>query len=127
VARSQLRRRDTMCEARREYAEGYDRALQDVERRGLLRRPAGGRSRIWYRYAIEVAQGRAAELSVLMRSQDVDTAQPVDDWHRGATTAWPRSAHAYESLLSLPLYPTLRAEERNRTIEALLFAAKRLL
>ena len=126
IARCQLRRLKSICQAREERSKRYDEALQGLEAGGLLRRPSRGRPRIWYRYAIEVTQGRLEKLSERLRSRGVDTAQPVDNWHSGDIRSWPRSRHAYQSLLSLPLYPTLQPDEQDRVIEEMVSAAEDL-
>ncbi len=116
LAGCQLGRLGEFLEARRACAERYGAALADIARAGAVALPPAG-ERAWYRYAVEFARLDAAEAIARLAARGIDAAKPVADWAR-AGEACPVSARAFQRLVSLPLYPTLGAEEQAAVIAA---------
>jgi perosamine synthetase len=120
LALTQLRRLPELLQARRRIAARYAEALSSLARAGSLALPPDSPGRVWYRYAVESLALPAAELRERLRAHGVIAEQPVTDWRDPAQrAATPVATHAYERVLSLPLYPTLSDAEQDRVIDAL--------
>jgi perosamine synthetase len=115
----QLERLDELIAARRTLAKRYDELLSAAARSGIFRLPDIKRPSTWYRYCVELTQAAAAVVAQ-MASYGVRADEPVYDWRPAGAPACPVADRAYYRVLSLPLYPTLTAEEQERTVWALL-------
>jgi perosamine synthetase len=120
LALTQLRDLERILETRAGLVREYDKALRPVsEKTGLFRVPAIAADRVWYRYAVEMVSGDADRVIDALQGYGVEARKPVTDWRtpefRGEC---PVTDRAYALLVSLPLYPTLTAEEQQRVCEA---------
>lgn len=117
LALCQLDRLGDMLEARARLAARYGRLLASAG--DALGLPVESGDRAWYRYAVEL-HGIAVDAAVAgLARAGVHADAPVFDW-RPPGSAAPVADRAYATLLSLPLYPTLRDEEQDRVAAALL-------
>jgi dTDP-4-amino-4,6-dideoxygalactose transaminase len=116
LALCQLDRLDGMLEARLRIAHRYDELL--APGRDVLGLPVMDADRVWYRYAVELRGLGVAEAVARLAERGIRADEPVHDWRTGGSA--PVADAAYASLLSLPLYPTLRDEEQERVVAAVL-------
>jgi perosamine synthetase len=121
IVRVQLGRLAWMLNERELRARRYSELLADFASRGLLILPAAAEGRIWYRYTVRLARGSASAVAAAMQSGGVNADQPV--WDLRSAVRWsPRlraTATAFDSVLSLPLYPDLTTSEQARVCDAL--------
>jgi perosamine synthetase len=123
LALCQLARLGAMLEARRLRAQRYHDLLARAASRGnRFRLPSPAGPRVWYRYAVELLEGTAAEVVEGMARRGVSAAEPVADWRPPEAPPCPVADRAYRGLVSLPLYPTLTEGEQARAAQAFLAA-----
>lgn len=115
----QLARLDDMLACRECAAARYDEWLVPLAEAGVLRLPPLGEHRVWYRYVVELTSHEADRVVEAMNVCGVRCAQPVSPWSRREEPHCPHARRALRRLLSLPLYPTLRADEQRRVVTAL--------
>ncbi len=118
IAYCQLNRLPQMLAKRCELAQRYDALLKAVV--GPVKRfrlPTCGGERAWYRYVVNLKDRKAHDVSRAMRAYGVFAEAPIEDW-RPDPVETPVTSHAYEQLLSLPLYPCLTDEEQERVVQA---------
>jgi dTDP-4-amino-4,6-dideoxygalactose transaminase len=134
LARRQWSALDGFVEARRALADRYDRGI-DFERAGRLGGKAGppagsapGRP-CYFRYPVDV--GGAAALGRIrerLAAAGIDSKPPVHrPLHRYLgfpDQEFPHASRLQQSILSIPIYPSLKMEEADRVIEALNDAMK---
>lgn len=121
LALCQLDRLEDMLRARRARAEIYSRALAGIPGITL---PRDAADRVWYRYALQVPPRRLMSLSEDLGKKGVTACRPVEPWLATEELAtYPVAARAYETLLSLPLYPTLSEIEHEHVIANMKTAA----
>lgn len=119
----QLARLPDMIAARTAVAERYDALLApEAGRSGRFRLPDISRTRIWYRYTVEVPGGNARQVIDMMTSRGVCAARPVEEWTQSIDCRCPVADEAHRNVVSLPAYPTLTAEEQERVAQALIMA-----
>ena len=116
LAGCQMERLDEFLEARRIRAERYRTAFVEIARAGAITLPPAA-DRAWYRYAVEFARFDAPEAIARLGERGVDAAEPVTDWAQAGDSC-PVSARAFRRVVSLPLFPTLSAEEQEMVIAA---------
>jgi len=120
LAICQLRRLDAMLAARERAALLYNESLTPLaQSTGAFRLPDPSKRRVWYRYVLEMASSSAFEVTRGLRKYGVRAESPVTDWRPIGTPPCPVADHAYERLVSLPLFPTLALEEQEIVCNAL--------
>jgi perosamine synthetase len=125
LALCQLRRLPEMIHTRQQLVNRYDELLSaEAKRMGLFRLPSVSHTRVWYRYAVEMIGIPARDVVEKLRPYGIIAAQPVTDWRPLNGPSCPVADEAYRHLISLPLYPTLTAEEQSRVCHAFLSVCK---
>lgn len=114
----QVGRLGEITRARRSLAETYTSALGDLP----LTLPAMHPSHAWHLYVIRT--DRRDDLMAHLKDREIGTAIHYPPVHRmtvfGLPDAhFPVSATAYQTALSLPIYPGLTGEEQGRVIESI--------
>jgi perosamine synthetase len=119
LALCQLNRLPEMLTARRNLARRYHALLEPVANQtGAFQLPDISRTRVWYRYPVEMTRLLASEVIERFRVYGIQAAQPVNDWRQRGASTCPVADRAYRSVVSLPLYPTLTEEEQERVVYA---------
>ena len=128
LALNQVRQLPSILKRRREIAQCYDEMLRPLaEATGLFRVPDPSSERVWYRYAMEMASADAERVIDELKRYGIDAQKPVTDWRPEMERAsCPVANQAYASLVSLPLYPTLTADEQQRVWYAFSAVVRRL-
>jgi perosamine synthetase len=128
IALCQLAKLSDLLHRRQALAQRYDQALR---RAGVTSEvallPDIERARVWYRYAVTMQTPCAQAIVDAMACRGVSSARPVDPWciePGDRETAYPVASHAYRSVVSLPLYPSLREEEQQRVVYAFVQACR---
>ena len=115
----QLDRLDQLLADRARLARRYTELLGGVTH--ALRLPLETGDRAWYRYAVELVGGAAAsDVVAELERVGIRAAEPVHDWRPPGAPCTPVADHAYRTLLSLPLDPTLTTAEQDRVVDAVL-------
>ena len=117
---AQLQRLPQMIAARENAAVRYLERLAEAARGGIVRLPAGGPGRVWYRFAVEMTKVPARTVVADLERVGIHAAMPVTDWRQADSVAAPVADRAYRGLVSLPLYPTLARDEQDAVVEAFL-------
>jgi perosamine synthetase len=119
VALVQLDRLDEILQRRARAADRYAQALAPLAERGLVVLPPDVAGRIWYRYAVRLAGAGAASVCARAPEHGVVLEQPV--WDLRAAPQWrPElevTGRAFDSVVSLPLYPDLSTKEQDHVID----------
>jgi dTDP-4-amino-4,6-dideoxygalactose transaminase/RimJ/RimL family protein N-acetyltransferase len=117
----QLDRLDEIVARRASRAASYGEALAGLEARGHVVLPASDANRLWYRYAIRLMSRSADDICSRLAGLGVRAEQPV--WDLRAAPQWraglEATAEAFDSVVSLPLYPDLAPDEQERVCAAL--------
>ncbi len=112
----QLARLPEMIEHRAELAQNYLKSFSTLSEKEAVMLPTDIPGRVWYRFCLGVED--AGEWIARLEGKGVSADRPVWDWREEGGPARlghsPVADHAYQSLLSLPLYPSLSAEEQER-------------
>jgi perosamine synthetase len=120
LALCQLARLDETLACRTRLARAYHELLgPTAERTGAFRPSRLGPSRVWYRFVVELLDRSATDVVARLEERGVGAAIPVSDWREHSSDC-PFADHAYDSLVSLPLYPTLTEAEQERVIREFL-------
>jgi len=82
--------------------------------------PDDAPGRVWYRTAIAVPNAEA--VIARLAAAGVTATRPVENWGGATPALTPVAVSAFQSLVSLPLYPTLTDAEQDRVCAALLEA-----
>lgn len=114
----QLNRLPDFIRVRKEVATKYHQAFSPFTHQGF-ELPYWTEDRVWYRYAIRLTNKAPEQVMEKMEKDGILTDKPVWDW-TGNTDSIPASKIAYNQILSLPCYPTLRSDEQDRVIESFL-------
>ncbi len=110
----QLDRLCDMLAARRACAAIYNRAFAGIPR---IRLPEERGERVWYRYALALAPQHMAEARSRLGEAGIMACRPIEPWLDAALLAeYPVAQRAFDTLLSLPLYPTLSGAEQDHVI-----------
>jgi perosamine synthetase len=121
LARVQLVRLPEMIERRVKLARNYLESFSALSEKGAFTLPTDIPDRVWYRFCLGVED--AGEWIGKLEGEMVSADKPVWDWReKGGPTrlsSCPVSDSAYKSLLSLPLYPSLSAEEQKQVCVAI--------
>ena len=112
---------------RRDNARFYSRALGDITDDELeLPQIAKGRKHIFNQYTISVKNGKRDKLKEFLEGQGISTAiyyplplhlQPCFSFLGYGKGDFPSAEKASEEVLSLPVYPELRKEEREYVVD----------
>ena len=110
---SQLKRLPAFVRRRREIASRYDLAFKELK----PRRPVPSSAHVYYRYVMQV-DGDTDALIERMRGFGIGCARPVFRplHHAVDPGGCPKTQHAWERGLSLPIYPSLQEPEIERII-----------
>ena len=110
---SQLKRLPAFVRRRREIASRYDLAFKELK----PRRPVPSSAHVYYRYVMQV-DGDTDALIERMRGFGIGCARPVFRplHHAVDPGGCPKTQHAWERCLSLPIYPSLQEPEIERII-----------
>lgn len=116
LIRCQLARIQDTLQARERLASIYTRAFSDIEAIA----PAHARNRVWYRYALRLKDGNKKKIIQRLQEQGVAAREPVECWlSPDRIKEYPEAAAAYDSIISIPLYPTLTDDEQKIVIESM--------
>lgn len=120
LALLQLKRLNNMLDRRRKIAEQYCDTLLSLQETGeVFRLPRQQDERVWYRFAVEMADCAADEVIDGLKTFGVVAEKPVYGWLPSEYRRECKVAdRALRSIVSLPLYPTLTAQERERVCHA---------
>ena len=128
LVRVQLGRLPEIVTRRAALAARYNEALAPLVDTERLHLPPGASGRIWYRYAVEVAEGAREAWIDALRDRGIGAESPVWDWQQPLdgmrVRPTPVANRAYGRLVSLPLYPSLSEEEQMAVIEAVYAISK---
>lgn len=114
IGRVQLKRLPEFVEKRRAIALAYQTGLRDLP----LELPAMTDGHVFFRYV--VATNRRDALEAFLLAHGVDAKRPVYcPGHHYLGGQFPRSEQAHREALSLPIYPSLLAEEAERVIQSI--------
>jgi len=108
----QLGKLPEMLSNRQELAMQYSEQLKG------LKTPTLRDDRVWYRYAVQIEQ-EIAETIENLENKGVSARQPVENWLGDDIKNHPNAKKAYESILSLPLYPMLEKEEQDFVVKTI--------
>ena len=135
LARVQLGKLDKIVRARRQVAHLYDEGLAELERRGVLRvvRPTTMQPvSAHHIYAVLVDPARRNEIVATMARSGVQASShfvPLHSSPYGRRVAespeLPRTDRLAASLIRLPIYPGLSAQDIQRVVECLAAATSR--
>ncbi|MDC1073490.1 DegT/DnrJ/EryC1/StrS family aminotransferase, partial [Gammaproteobacteria bacterium] len=118
LALGQLQRLDEMLQLRVDRAKRYLEDLASLAESDFLVLPEQATGRIWYRFILRLKVGTAEAASSWLRARGIYCEQPV--WDLRGTRLWDStltsSATAFDSVLSLPLYPDLSDYEHSRVV-----------
>jgi len=121
LARVQLERLPWMVKQRTALAERYSDKLALLFNENYLHPPLKKENRIWYRYCVEIVKSKAVYWKNALYDRGIDTELPIWDWRNSdclyKNMKAPITDHAYDCILSLPLYPALTEEEQDKVIE----------
>ncbi len=111
LGRSQLAGFESFLEKRRRLALAYRSALEGLELR-FVTGPGGGEP-AWYRFVVETAGRDVGDIIRGMEAAGVECRRPFEDpiYRFLGEDGLPGCREAYETLVSLPLYPSLGEEE----------------
>lgn len=120
---AQLQRLPEMIAARKALANRYLERLSESLYSSVFRLPASGGERVWYRFAVEMMRVAAETVVADLERSGVHAALPVSDWRTAKYSAAklsvaPVADRAYQSVVSLPLYPTLSHDEQDAVVKA---------
>lgn len=120
VLRAKLRRLDAWTEARQQAAVRYDRLLAGV---GGLRTPAATPGHVYHQYTVRIAGGRRDEVAAALHGAGVSTTvyypHTLERYGGRVHGELPQAHAAAAEALSLPIYPSLRAEAQEHVATAL--------
>ncbi|MCK4851693.1 MAG: DegT/DnrJ/EryC1/StrS family aminotransferase, partial [Candidatus Omnitrophica bacterium] len=112
----QLKRLPDMIRRRKMIAARYDEAFADMH----LCPPAGEFDHVYYRYVLRTGKDPAGIIAC-MREKGIMCSKPVfKPLHRylEMRSGFRNTDEAYSNALSIPVYPSLTEEERERVIKA---------
>lgn len=113
----QLSKLPDFLKKRYELAQIYNQKLSNI---GAIKLPTMSDKRVWYRYVIKLKN--EAQIESIIKQCDesgVSFRRPVENWLDTKITHYPNAEKAYNTALSLPLYPTLTNKEQNFVIDIL--------
>lgn len=127
LALSQLKRLDSMIDARKHVAQRYEERLRPlIEKFHAFELPDIGAERVWYRYVLTMKTPSAKKMADALRKHGVHAECPVSDWLPKNAKELPVARHAFDSVVSLPCYPTLTEEEQESVCSAVKSALKEI-
>ncbi|THE62991.1 DegT/DnrJ/EryC1/StrS family aminotransferase [Salinadaptatus halalkaliphilus] len=124
IGRAQLERLPEFNEARRDTASYYDRELEGVAGLETPTEPDGYRH-VYHQYTVRTPHRDTAQQALSERN--VETAiyyetpihrQPAYETISTAAADLPQAERAAETVLSLPVHPTLSDDDRRRVVDA---------
>lgn len=120
IIRVQLCRLNWALGQRAVRAARYTEMLSDLAARDTVVLPEPADGRIWYRYAVRLRRGSAADIARKLQSTGIHADQPL--WDLRGVVEWSSELRgtevAFDNLLSLPLYPDLTDAEQERVCGA---------
>lgn len=102
---------------RGQLAQNYTAAFSPLVERGLARLQHDSCERVWYRYCLQVMKKTADHVILALEKLGVGVERPVEIWHKALGFSCPKAERLYDSLVSIPLYPSLTDEEQQRVID----------
>lgn len=123
----QLKRRKSMITLRQEIADFYNNEFSklQIEFPGIeipVYEP-----RIWYRYVIYCKTIIANKIIKELHSNGIAADRPIENWmNEREIKHYYNSSFAYNHLVSLPMYPTLKKAERKAVVNAVKKTLQRL-
>ena len=122
---SQLKRLDTMLKARRRVAEKYEQKLRPIAS-NVFSLPDFKEERVWYRYVLTMKSPSAKKMVDALKKHGVHAECPVTDWLPKNAKELPVTRRAFDSVVSLPCYPTLTEGEQETVCAAVESALKEI-
>jgi dTDP-4-amino-4,6-dideoxygalactose transaminase len=118
---SQLERLPELIAAREKIARRYLSMLSDSVLAGrLFSLPPGATPRVWYRFVVQMLTVPAETIVQALLPFGVHAAIPILDWRPSGSLESPAASQAYRHLVSLPLYPSLTANQQECVVKAFL-------
>lgn len=117
---TQLKRLPELIATREAVARRYIDMLSGPSLGRLYRLPTDSKERVWYRFVVEMLMASAETVVNGLQRYGIHAAIPVSDWRAAGGPPSPVTDRAYRCLVSLPLYPTLTANEQDRVVESFL-------
>lgn len=115
----QLNRIKSMVKMRQEIADGYQEMFSKLQTEFSEFVLPAFEKRIWYRYVVYCKNIKAAKIISELQSNGVSAAMPVENWmNEKERIEYPNSSFACEHLVSLPIYPTLKKNDRKAVVKA---------
>lgn len=103
---------------RMHIAKYYFEALSKSEFKSEITLPSMESERIWYRYTIRVA--KPADFIERLEKQSVQARMPVTNWAKNISKICPYAAEAFQSVVSLPIYPSLLKSEQETVVNSII-------
>jgi len=123
----QLKRLPWMIGRRRELADHYTAAFSSLAwLQEHVDLPVDSAFKVWYRYPVFLKTWGWQELVDLMGTDGVTADSPIWNWHGGDSDAGLVGEDAFRGVVSLPLYPSLTAEEQTHVIRIFIKACSSL-
>ena len=118
LASVQLQRLPSFLESRKNIAERFTTLLADErDANTRFKLPVAG-DRVWYRYVVQILFATVDDVIEQMGIFGVSATRPVEPWIDKIKEGFPKASRAYDTLLSLPIYPTLSNAEQDRCVHA---------
>ena len=112
---TQLKKLPGMIKKRLHLAEKYTEMLRDLPE---IQLPLNKIDRVWYRYVIRTENEQAEDFINYCVDRGVNVVKPVHPWlSNDLSKNNPVALRAYGTLVSLPLYPTLKTNEQTIVVE----------
>jgi len=117
---TQLKKLPEFISGREAIAERYLQRLSGRWVDRLFHLPTNRKPRVWYRFVVEMLATPAETVVTQLLRAGVQAAIPVNDWRLPGSPKTLVADQAYRNLVSLPLYPSLMADEQDFVIDAFL-------
>ena len=122
---SQLQKLDSFIALRRQLAANYQRELQDLPLR-LPQVPTYTES-AWHLYVVEVIEGKRKHVYDALQKRGIGVnvhyipihLQPYYRRRGFRTGDFPHAERFYQNAITLPLFPSMTADEQNKVVQAL--------
>ncbi|MDX1903375.1 MAG: GNAT family N-acetyltransferase [Thermonemataceae bacterium] len=120
ILATQLHRIEDFIIKREEVARRYYEMLKELEQKyTFFSLPKFHHDKVWYRFPIRV-RIKQKEFVEKVSSKNVGIAKPIENWLENEIEKFPNAKAAYEEVISLPIYPTLRLEEQELVIKVIM-------
>ena len=120
VSLCQLKRLNEIIVSRLNIASTYDQYFKEMKNKFPDFIKPKFENRIWYRYVIYIQGIKAKKIIQELEKKGINSAEPVEFWvSKNKKKEFPISNFAYEHLVSIPIFPTLRGSDILKVINAI--------